>query len=184
MNYPQRQFRGPRQGGYRGPRSNGGQNVQGGYKPNSGKLDNNQNKVEAKHPDMKGVMNVVTPDGRQESYFISAWWNQDGSLGLKMTHVSEANQGQGQPRQNGGYRPQGQYRQPPQQYGGPQYDQQPQPYNSDPYQHPQNGAMSRARPIPPAQYVEQGHWEQNVPPPNSYPENAGQYDENGDEIPF
>lgn len=171
MNYPQRQpYRGPRPngGGYRGPRQNGGQNVQGGYKPNSGKLDQNTRKTQQTHPDMKGVMNVVTPDGRQESYFISAWFNEDGSLGLKFTHVSEAaNQGQGGQRQQGGYQ------QPPQQQYAPQQNY------GQPYPHPQGGAMSRARPIPQAQYVEAG-WQ----PPSEYPPNVGQLDENGDEIPF
>jgi len=171
-------FRQPRQNfnnqnrGYQGRQ---GGNVQGGYRPNTGNSKPNDRRQKETDPAFKGVCNIVTPDGEMHTFFISTWENDNGSLGHKLTNVldvqDQGNQnGRSQGRSNGGYRPQGQggsYR------GSQNYNQGPNPT--------QNGsnAMSRARPIPPATYRENGAYE-NAPPPNGPDDYNVSYD---DEVP-
>lgn len=151
---------------------NGG-NVRGQYKPNTGKALHNRFRRGPKDPSHTGTMNVVTPDGQMHTFDISIWSNDDGTLGCKFKNVLDRQQGQGngghqqgqrgQYRGNGGYQPQQGYQQP---------------------QHNPNGAMSRARPIPPAQYQNGPYDDRSPPPITEYPEGAPsdydiQYDDDG-----
>lgn len=166
-----------RQGGYSQNRgyNNGGRNQGGqqGYHPNTGKLRLNREKQSPKQPDFKGVGNVEI-NGVQHTIFVSLWFNQDQNTGeetirLTFTQPNAPQQGNYQPRQQGGgYR---------REMGGHQQPQQP-PFgvNGHPsnwygqgqepgYNPPQNGAMSRARPIPP-----QPQYDDGPPPYTEYPE--------------
>ena len=162
-------------GNYAPQGRNGGNNRPGKYEPGKATLRPNNEKRGPRDPDYKGVVTIEAPG----VYFISGWINRydDGNeaIGLRM-NPADAAQGQGRPQgggygrsqQGGGYQQQG-------------YQQQPQ----QPPQRPQGGAMSRARPIPPQQYQQDGGYDP-VPPPTSYPENADGYDVNypDDVIPF
>lgn len=170
-------FRQPRQNfnnqsrGYQGRQ---GGNVQGGYKPNSGNAKPNERRQKQSDPAYNGVMNIETPDGQMHTFFVKIWENDNGSLGLKFQNVLDAQQG----NQNGGYqRPQGGGYSPQGQGGGyrgsQNYNQGPNPPQNGP------GAMSRARPIPPATYRENGAYE-NAPPPNGPDDYNVSYD---DEVP-
>lgn len=167
-----RGFRQPRQNfSNNGYRQQQGGNVQGGYKPNTGNSKPNDRRQKQTDPAFKGVMSIQTPDGQTHTFFISTWENENGSLGHKFTNVLDVQQGQPnggyQRPSGGGYSPQGQ--------GGRYRDSGD--YNQGP-QRLQNGsgAMSRARPIPPATYNENGPYE-NAPPPTGPDDYNVQYDD-------
>lgn len=170
--------RGYQGGGNRQPRQNNGGRQNGDYPANSGNLRYNDKKTERKHPDLKGVMNVEI-HGERVTFFISAWENEDGSLGLKFTDTQAQVGGypqngsrqnspliRGNSGQNGRSNGRGAYRQ-----NGGNEGYVP----DEPYQPRQNGAMQRARRIPEPQYYD------SAPPPNDYPD--GPSDPN-DQIPF
>lgn len=149
MNYYNRQYGG--NGGGRRPRQQQPRNnVQGGYASNRGSMKENVNKRNDRDPDYQGVMNVEI-NGIQHTFFVSGWWNENGSMGLSFKDVNEANQGGGRPQQRGNYRQGGNQRQP--QRG---YDRGYQEDYQQPEQPRQNGgAMSRARPIPQPSYADE-----------------------------
>lgn len=158
---PNRGYQGGNRGGQR--RNNGNQR-NGDYKPNSGNIRENRDRQNQNAPDYKGVMNVEV-DGRTVTFFVSGWWNENGSMGLKFTNVAEAGQNQGRPQQRGNGRPQERYQ------GGNGYGQR------DDYQPRQNGAMSRARDLQEPVYRDEGPYDAG-PPPQSYPDGPD-YDEQG-----
>lgn len=180
MNYPNRGY-GNRGGGFRGPRPGGrgqvqGQNRPGKYEPGKAWLRPNMDKVRESQPDFKGVITVDAPG----VYFISGWDNEypDGgrAIRIQLTAADSVQNGQGRPynggyQQQGGYPQRGQYQRPQNGYQAP-YGDGPQ----EPRQHRQNGAMSRARPIPP-------QYDEHAPPPHTeYPEQAEAFQE--DEAPY
>jgi hypothetical protein len=113
----------------------------------------------------------------QVTVFFNVWENEDGSLGLTFKDANAPQeQGNGgrqqgqrsQYRGNAGYQPQQGYQQP---------------------QHNPNGAMSRARPIPPAQYQNGPYDDRSPPPITEYPEGAPsdydvQYDDENGHPPY
>lgn len=152
--------RGPYQGNQQGG------NVRGQYKPDTGKGLPNRRWRGPKDPSHTGTMNVVTPDGQTHTFDMSIWSNDDGSLGCKFKNVLDRDQGQG----NGGHQrqPQGQYR--PRQSNPNPYPQDWQEQPQQGHQQRPNGAMSRARPIPPTQYQNGPYDDRSPPPITDYPE--------------
>lgn len=166
---------------YRRSYSNGGSgqrggNVQGGYQPNSGNAKPNDRRQKATDPAFGGVCNVQTPDGQIHTFFVKIWENENGSLGMKFQNVLDAQQGNGgqnnQPRFNANRGPV----QPRNDYG--HYDGQNQPNR------PQQGAMSRARPIPPAQYNNGPYDDRSPPPAQEWPDNADVNYPDSEETPY
>lgn len=165
MNYRNNQRGGYSQNrGYQRPRNQGQQR----YHPNTGKLRVNHEKQSPKQPDFKGVGNIEI-EGVQHAVFVSLWFNQDQNTGeetirLTFTQPNAPQQQQGgyqQPRQNGGYQ-----RPLNGGYSGQQLNRGGYPdQGQGGYSHPQNGAMSRARPIPP-----QPQYNDEPPPYDAYPE--------------
>jgi hypothetical protein len=157
------------QGNGGGQRSN---NVRGAYKPNTGQAKPNERRRGPNDPAFNGVGNFVTPDGQTHTFWVKVWENENGTLGLAFDDVNNSQQrpggqrGQGnyqQPRQNGGNNYQ------PRQNGGYSAPQQqgnyaPYPQDWQGQDRPQNGAMSRARPIP------QPHYDDSPPPYDAYPD--------------
>lgn len=158
----------------RGPRNQGQQ----GYHPNTGKLRINREKQSPKQPDFKGVGNIEI-DGQMHTVFVSLWFNQDLNTGeetirLTFTQPNGPQQQGGyqqQPRQNGHQRPQNNGCGGQGNSGHYYRDFQEPGYNQ-----PQNGAMSRARPIPP-----QPQYHDEPPPYLEYPEGPepGGYEPDG-----
>lgn len=158
-------------GGGRNYNQGGGQqrgNVRGAYKPNTGKAMPNEKQRNERDPSFTGVGNVLCPDGSKMTIFISIWENQDGTLGLAFKDANE----QGR-QQRGGYdnrQRRNDYRQNDGYQGDYQDNRQRDNYR-------EGGAMSRARPIPPAQF--QGQYDDRNPPPADYPDGPdGGYDVN------
>lgn len=153
-----------RQGGYSQNRSYGGRNQGGqqGYQPNTGKLRLNREKQSPKQPDFKGVGNVEI-NGVQHTVFVSAWFNQDQNTGEETIRLTftEPNSPQ---QQQGGFRPQQRPQGQRNSYSQPQQAYNPYPDQGQ-YEPRQNGAMSRARPIPP-----QPQYDDGPPPYEAYPE--------------
>ncbi len=202
--YSNRNYGGQRGGGQRGYNNQRqGGNVRGAFKPNSGKLNHNERMRPGRSdPQLSGVCNIEMPNGQTETFYVSGWVNDDGTIGLGFRNVNEA-QGQGynqnrsyaqnQPSQ-GGFRQgnnqgQGYYR-----GGGNNYENRPRrdDFQQERFDSRQQGnAMSRARDISPPHYQDRGAGQQyrdEPPPHDSYPETADGYNENeqpfDDAIPF
>ncbi len=154
------------QGNYQGQQQRG--NVSGGYKPNTGKAKINEKRRGPTDPFWTGVGNIELANGQKITAFFNVWENEDGSLGFTFKDANAPRENGGYQRPSGGgYSPQGQ--------GGRYRDSGE--YNQGP-QRPQNGsgAMSRARPIQPPTYNENGPYE-NSPPPGGPEDYNLQYDD-------
>jgi len=183
MNGYNRQYRGPSYGnrqrgaggnGYQGQgrnQGNGQPREDGDYPPNTGQLSPNARARNDNDPHMSGVMNIEI-NGQRYTFFISGWENKPGIFRLSFNPADGS--GGGRFRQNS---PQirGNFRQNGRSNGGrnyrPQNGQDQDSYQED-YQPRQNGAMSRARPIPEPRY------EDGPPSPDYYPDGPD------DAIPF
>jgi hypothetical protein len=177
MNYPRNPQRRSQNWGVNNQgrmRPQGGGRPQGDYKPNTAALRLNHDRTSDRQPLFRGAGNVVI-NGQQMTIFVSAWINADERTGedkLRLVFTDPAsvegqNQGGGyqqQPRNNG-YRQNG---------GG----YQPQGQNGA---YAPNGAMSRARPVPPAQY--EGHYNEMNPPAYDDVPDGPQYPVN-EEAPY
>lgn len=142
-------------------------NVRGAFRPNTGKAGPNERRRNSRDPAFTGVGNVVCPDGSKMTIFISVWENDDGSLGLAFKDAN-ADQYQGQ-----------QQRQPRDRNGRDydHYDERPRQQDNYRDNYRDGGAMSRARPIPPAQF--QGQYDDRNPPPaDDYPTGPDDYQVN------
>lgn len=196
MNWNRNQgYSGQRGGGnWGGQRNNQQQGGNRQYKPNTAMLRPNMDKQRQQDPDFKGPGNVVDENGQQRTVFISAWLNNGPNGETLRLEITPAN-GPQQQRQGNGFqqqRPRSNGFQQQRNNSGWQGHQNGSGWQDDQggYQHPQGGAMSRARPMGQPQqgngnytphYDNAPQYDDSAPPHDSYPDGPGA---NGEDAPY